>query len=140
MVSAIAIFAHLFVNEVIYLGTIFENTIETTPTEQEEDEHHSEEMSTSQSPDAHASFDRRNEFTHNHACMTNCISYDVDNPDTHFDKNSNTNSHRWRCAKCTKDFVSIKTLYKTIHARYYHVSPDHSNLRLDPKQMGVLLL
>jgi ABC-type Zn2+ transport system substrate-binding protein/surface adhesin len=110
MVSAIAIFAHLFVNEVIYLETIFENTIETTPTEQEEDEHHSEEMSTSQSPDAHASFDRRNEFTHNHACMTNCISYDVDNPDTHFDKNSNTNSHRWRCAKCTKDFVSIKTL------------------------------
>lgn len=80
------------------------------------DEHHSEEMSTSQSPDAHASFDRRNEFTHNHACMTNGISYDVDNPDTHFDKNSNTNSHRWRCAKCTKDFVSIKTLYKTIHA------------------------
>ena len=39
----------------------------------EEDEHHSEEMSTSQSPDACASFDRRNEFTHNHACMTNCI-------------------------------------------------------------------
>jgi hypothetical protein len=40
MVSAIAIFAHLFVNEVIYLETIFENTIETTPTEQEEDEHY----------------------------------------------------------------------------------------------------
>ena len=141
MVSAIAIFAHLFVNEVIYLGTIFENTIETTPTEQEEDEHHSEEMSTSQSPDAHASFDRRNEFTHNHACMTNGISYDVDNPDTHFDKIQTPTVIAGVAPNAPKIlFLSKLSTKPYMHSRYYHVSPDHSNLRLYSKQMGMLLL
>jgi hypothetical protein len=76
---------------------------ETTPIVEEEHQNHSEEMPASPSPDADTTLDRKNEFIDNHD-----LSDDVENLDTHLDRNANTNSHC--CVKCSKDVASKKSL------------------------------